>query len=315
METIREFTGVTPDVAGPPLIAIVGPTASGKTALAVELCREIGGAVISADSRQVYRGMDIGTAKPTWSERGGIEHHLLDIRTADSPYGLAEFLCDANGAIAAIRSGGRAPVVVGGTALYVHALLAGFAPGPADPSLREALERDLERGGLEVLLERLVTVDPASARAIDARNPRRVLRALERRLLLDRGAAVKNWPKHPAIVLGLRDPPFRRAELIARRTRAMLNSGLTDEVRRLLSAYGQTPVLQTTIGYSECVDYLLGRCDLAAAEQGILTATNQYARRQMTYLRNKMRIQWLESNRPRLQQALQQIGRTGPSTQ
>lgn len=303
-----------PDIAEPPLVAIVGPTASGKTALAVELCREIGGAVISADSRQVYRGLDIGTAKPASAERGGIDHHLLDIRTVDRPYALSEFLGDANDAIASIRSDGRVPVVVGGTALYVHALLAGFAPGPADPQLRGALQRDLKAQGLRELVERLETIDPAAARTVDARNPRRVLRALERRILLDRGAAVKSWPKHPAIVLGLGDTPARRSEKIARRTRAMLASGLTDEVRRLLAAHGLAPILQTTIGYSECADYLLGRCDLAAAEQGIRTATNQYARRQMTYLRNKMRIQWLEPDRPRLRQALTRIGRAGSPT-
>ncbi|MDE2936059.1 MAG: tRNA (adenosine(37)-N6)-dimethylallyltransferase MiaA [Chloroflexota bacterium] len=300
-----------PETPEPPLVAIVGPTASGKTALAVELCREIGGGVISADSRQVYRGMDIGTAKPTASERGGIDHHLLDIRTPDCPYSLPEFLGDANAAVAAIRSDGMVPVVVGGTALYVHALLAGFAPGPADPDLRRALERDLKRTGLNALNERLGALDSAAARAVDSRNPRRVLRALERRILAGRGAVAKSWPQHPAIVLGLHDRPARRTEKIARRTRMMLASGLTDEVRRLLAGYGQSTILQTTIGYSECVDYLLGRCDLTAAEQGIRTATNQYARRQMTYLRNKMRIQWLEPDRPQIQQALTRIGRTG----
>ena len=300
-----------PETPELPLVAIVGPTASGKTALAVELCREIGGAVISADSRQVYRGMDIGTAKPTATERGGIDHHLLDVRTPDRPYSLPDFLGDANAAIAAIRADGSAPVVVGGTALYVHALLAGFAPGPADRELRKALERDLDQGGLSGLVNRLATIDAEAARTVDSRNPRRVLRALERRILLDRGAAAKSWPRHPAIVLGLRDRPARRTEKIARRTRMMLALGLTDEVRRLLAGYGQSPVLRSTIGYAECVDYLLGRCDLAAAELKIRTATNQYARRQMTYLRNKMRIQWLEPDRPQIQQALTRIGRTG----
>ena len=300
-----------PGTTEPPLVAIVGATATGKTALAVELSRAIGGAVISADSRQVYRGMDIGTAKPPASERGGIEHHLLDIRTVNCPYSLSEFLGDANAAISKIRSGGRVPVVVGGTALYVHALLDGFAPGPADPELRRALERDLERFGLRELVERLATIDAAAARTVDARNPRRVLRALERRILSDRGADAKSWPKHAAIVLGLCDPPPRRTEKIARRTKIMLASGLTDEVRRLLAGYGQAPLLLTTIGYAECVDYLLGRCGLAAAEQRIRTATNQYARRQMTYLRNKMRIQWLDPGRPHIQQALKRICRAG----
>lgn len=300
---------MTPETVEPPLVAIVGPTATGKTALAVELCREIGGAVISADSRQVYRGMDIGTAKPTSPERGGIDHHLLDIRTADCRYALPDFLGDANAAIGRIRSEGRVPVVVGGTALYVHALLDGFAPGPADPELRAALEEDLRRCGLEALSGRLQTLDPAAARTVDAKNPRRVVRALERRLLSARGAAARSWPKHRAIVLGLHDRPLHRTEKIARRTRSMLELGLTDEVRRLLGAYGQAPVLKTTIGYSECIDYLLGRCGLAVAEQRIRTATNQYARRQMTYLRNKMRIQWLEPDRPRFQQAMARIGR------
>ena len=303
-----------PNTAATPLIAIVGPTAVGKTALAVELCRQIGGAVISADSRQVYRGMDIGTAKPTAAERGGIEHHLLDLREPDRPYSLPDFLGDANAAINGIRGRGRVPVVVGGTALYVHALLAGFAPGPADPAVRAALEDELDRDGLEALLGRLAALDPDGARSIDRRNPRRVVRALERRILLDRGAAPSRWPEHAGIVLGLSDRPTRRVEMIARRTRAMLAAGLTDEVRRLLGGHGQAPVLLATIGYAECIDYLLGRCGLESAERRIRTATNQYARRQMTYLRNKMRIQWLEPDRPPLPQALARIGRSGQPT-
>ncbi len=258
--------------------------------------------------------MDIGTAKPAPSERGGIDHHLLDVRAVESPYSLPEFLRDANAAIARIRSGGSVPVVVGGTGLYVHALLAGFAPGPADPGLRGELERDLERFGLEALFMRLQAIDPEADRAVDPKNPRRVLRAMERRILLDRGESARSWPEHPSMVLGICDPTLRRTEKIARRTRSMLDAGLTDEVRRLLAAHGPAPVLRATIGYSECVDYLLGRRDLASAEQSIRTATNQYARRQMTYLRNKMRIQWLDPDLPLLQQALARIGRTGQPT-
>ena len=302
---------VAPQTPQGPLIAIVGTTASGKTELAVELCCEIGGEVISADSRQVYCGMDIGTAKPPATERAGIDHHLLDIRTVDRPYSLPDFLGDANAAIANVRARARVPVVVGGTALYVHALLAGFAPGPADPGLRRTLEEDLQHVGLEAMLGRLRTVDPEEAESIDGKNPRRVVRALERRVLLDRGACATAWPAHEAIVIGLCDSPSRRTEKIARRTRMMLDLGLTDEVRRLLGGYGRSPVLKTTIGYPECIDYLLGLCDLAATEQRIRTATNRYARRQMTYLRNKMRIQWLEPDLPRFPQALAQIGRSG----
>ena len=186
--------------------------------------------------------------------------------------------------VAAVRGAGMdVPVVVGGTGLYVHALLAGFAPGPADPGLRGELERDLERFGLEALFMRLRAIDPEADRAVDPKNPRRVLRAMERRILLDRGESARSWPEHPSMVLGICDPTLRRTEKIARRTRSMLDAGLTDEVRRLLAAHGPAPVLRATIGYSECVDYLLGRRDLASAEQSIRTATNQYARRQMTY--------------------------------
>ncbi len=288
----------------PPLIAIVGPTAAGKSALAVQICRAVGGAVVSADSRQVYRGMDIGTAKPTKADRGRIDHHLIDFRPLDQPYSLQEFLGDANAAIGQIRKSGQIPVVAGGTALYVQALLEGFAPGPADPELRKELELELAREGLASLFDRLQRLDPAAAQAVDEKNPRRVVRAVERRLLHDRGANGTRWPAHRAILLGLADPPARRAARIDARARAMLEAGLTDEVRGLLAAHGPAPVLLTTIGYRECVDYLLGRCDLGTAELRIRTATSRYSRRQMTYMRNKMRIQWLDPDRPRLDQAL-----------
>ena len=288
----------------PTLLAIAGPTASGKSDLAVRICRAIGGAVVSADSRQVYRGMDIGTAKPTAAERAGVEHNLLDLRQLDEPYSLQEFLGDANAAIARIRADGRIPVVVGGTALYVQALLEGFAPGPADPQLRAELEAQVLREGLGAVFARLQRLDPESAGAVDAQNPRRVVRAAERALLSGRGQLGSRWPPQPAIVLGVTNPPERRARRIAARTRAMLEAGLTDEVRGLLSANGPAPILLSTIGYRECINYLLGRCDLDTAESAIRTATGQYARRQMTYLRNKMRIQWLDPGRPRLDQAL-----------
>ena len=311
MNLLRKITQVPPEIPKPPLVAIVGPTASGKSELAVDLCRVIGGAVISADSRQVYRGMDIGTAKPSVQERRGIDHRLLDIRPIDRPYSLSGFLRDANGAIADVRGAGLAPVVVGGTALYVHALLSGFAPGPSDPALRAHLEQELDRDGLSAMFSRLKASYPAAAGHIDSRNPRRVVRALERHILFDRGSRTDPWPEHEAVILGVCHRPDRRTAKIADRTRAMIENGLTDEARRLFGAHGRAPVLMSTIGYPECHDYLVGRCDLAATEGRIRTATNQYARRQMTYLRNKMRIQWLDPDRPSMRQALALITRSG----
>ena len=301
-------TGRQPAKGSPPLIALVGPTASGKSALAVQLCRQINGAIISADSRQIYRGLDIGTAKPGVNERCGIDHYLLDIRAVDEHYSLHDFLIDANAAIVQIRSRRQQPVVVGGTGLYVQALLEGFHPGPIDRQVRAMLEAELASKGLPALRERLSSLEAAISATVDRNNPRRVIRAIEQ-TLADHGQDGPNWPDHPAKVLGIAYPSACRAARIGQRTDQMLAAGLLDEVRRVLYSYGRLPILASSIGYRECAEYLLGSIDLPTARDRIVVATRRYARRQMTFLRNKIQVQWLECDRPLLAQALDLINR------
>ena len=286
----------------PEIIVVVGPTAAGKSELAVGICQALGGAVVSADSRQVYKGLDIGTAKLGSAERGGIDHHLIDIRDIGHAYSLFEFLADANAAITAIRARGQRPVIAGGTALYVHALIAGFAPGASDPIRRAHLEERMQQSGLGDLVADLMSFDAKYWRGVDLANPRRVVRALERAHSAD--LPTQKFPCHRALVLGIAPPAALRRERIIDRAHAMFNAGLTDETRRLLYSHGPSRQLIATIGYRQCLEYLLGRYDQQAAREKTIVATNRYARRQMTYLRNKMKIEWLTDAEPSLRQAL-----------
>ncbi len=287
-----------------PLLALVGPTASGKTALALSLAERFGGEIISADSRQIYRLMDIGTAKPTAEERARIPHHLLDVVWPDEPYTLAQYQADAMRAIAEVSARGRLPLLVGGTGLYVRAVVDGLAiPTVApQPELRAELEAEAAAHGSAALHARLAALDPVGAASIDPANVRRVIRALEVCLVTGRPFSEQR---------GARPTPFRtlslglntdRAVLYAwadRRVDAMLAAGLVDEVQMLVArGYDWDLPAMSSLGYREMGAYLRGEATLAQATERMKLATHAYIRRQLTWFRSDARMHWLDAADP-----------------
>jgi tRNA dimethylallyltransferase len=280
------------------LLALVGPTACGKTALALELAARCPIEVVSADSRTVYRWMDIGTAKPTLAEQTQVPHHLIDVVDPDEAYSLAQYQQQARAAIARVYERGRLPVLVGGAGLYVSAVCDGLRlPNvPPDPEFRAQLEARAAREGWQVLQAELARVDPESAARIEPRNVRRVIRALE----------VQHVTGVPFTHLQQRDqPPFKpilvgleveRPELDRRidaRIDAWLNAGFVDEVRGLLArGYDERLPSMSGIGYREIARVLRGELALDNAVIEMKHATHRYARRQLTWFRRDARIRW-----------------------
>lgn len=275
----------------------MGPTASGKTGLAVELVEQLPLEIISVDSALVYRGMDIGTAKPEPELLRRAPHRLIDIRDPSRPYSAAEFRADALAAMHEIGARGRVPLLVGGTFLYFRALQQGLSElPPADPAVRAALEAQLQAEGLDALYRRLAAVDPATAGRLHASDPQRILRALEvheitgkpmsELLARGRGSGLT------APVLKLALLPGDRAALharIATRLEAMLAAGFEDEVRALMARGDLAPELPAlrAVGYRQMWRYLAGETERVTMVQDITVATRQYARRQLTWLRGE----------------------------
>ena len=281
----------------------MGPTASGKTALAVDWARRFDGEVVSVDSALVYRGLDIGAAKPDAAERAGVPHHLIDIREPWQPYSAAEFAVDARAAVEAIVARGCLPILAGGTGLYFHALLRGLAPMPeADPAIRAALEAEAAERGWAALHAELANVDPEAASRIHATDAQRIQRALE--VWRASGRSISDWrrsaPMHrfPCRVLKVVVAPTSRAvlhERIARRFDAMLAAGFLDEVRRLRALPElrdhprplDLPALRA-VGYRQAWEHLDGAFDAAELRERGIHATRQLAKRQLTWLRGEL---------------------------
>jgi tRNA dimethylallyltransferase len=284
-----------------PLIALLGPTASGKTMLALTLAEAFSGEIVSADSRLLYRGMNIGTAKPTPAERARIRHHCIDVATPDVPYDLARWKAEATRAIADIRGRGHLPFLVGGTAQWTTALLDGWEP-PAvapDPPFRAAMEERAGNEGIEPLLAELAAQD-AEAAARTGPNLRRIIRALEviratgQPFSAQRGQSTARPYRDLRIGLSLpRDLLYARIDA---RVEAMLAVGLVEEVRALLDA-GYDPSLPALsgIGYRQVAEYLRGETTLKSMCERIKQATHRYARHQMTWLRRDAAIVWLDA--------------------
>jgi len=291
----------------PRLVAIVGATATGKTALAIALARACNGEIINADSRQVFRGMDIGTAKPTPEEQAAARHWLIDVAEPTETFTLAAFLDLATHAIADIRNRGKLPIVAGGTGQYVWALLEGWSvPRVApDRELRAELEALAASKGSDALFAILRAEDPESCARIDARNVRRVIRAIEVTRATGRPFSAwqrKDAPVHDARIIGLR---IDRAELYRRidaRVDAMVAAGLVEEVQRLNAAgYGCDVPAMSGIGYRQICEQLRASCTLDEAVTRIKTETHRLARMQATWFRAAdPRIVWLDASAPDL---------------
>jgi tRNA dimethylallyltransferase len=280
-----------------PLLGVVGPTASGKTDLALAVAARLPVEILVADSRQVYRGMDVGTAKVTPAARRRVPHHLIDVVDPDEPFTVADWVERARELIPQIAARGRLPLIVGGTGLYVSALVDGheYAAQPWSPEIRQRLTDELEAEGLEPLVARLRRADPATAAAIDLRNPRRVVRALERMDAADGGAAPAASPYAGHVALVALDRP--REELYRRideRAARLFANGLLDEVRSLRAAgYGPELRPMTGHGYAEASAYLAGEWSLQRAVAVTARRTRQYAKRQLSWFRRDPRLSWI----------------------
>lgn len=286
----------------PLLVVIVGPTAVGKTALSLHLARALDGEVVSADSRQVYVGMDIGTAKPTAVERARVPHHLLDVVTPDQTLSVAEYQGLAYAAIEAIQARERLPMLVGGSGQYVRAVLEGWQVPAVAPDwvLRSRLAAEAHASGAQALHARLSEVDPVAAAAIDARNVRRVIRALEVHTLT--GQAISQLqrrqpPPYRVLQVGLTLPAGELYRRIDERITAMLDAGLVQEVQTLLAA-GYSPDLpaMSGLGYREIVRFVRGEQTLDDAVTDLKRATRRFVRQQRNWFRlDDPQLTWFEA--------------------
>ena len=285
-----------------PIICIAGPTASGKTALAVALAQELGGEVVSCDSMQVYRRMDIGTAKPTAEEMHGIPHHLLDVAEPDEDFSVSRYCRMASPIVDDIVSRGKVAIIAGGTGLYMDSLIRGnaFAPFPST-GVREKLEAQADAEGMEKIHAWLTSVDPEAAGRLHLSDRKRIIRALE--VYLETGETITEHnrrtqaipPKYSPLWLGLDFAD--RAQLyhrIDRRVDIMLDMGLIDEIKGLLhSGIPEKCTAMQAIGYKEFVDALQGRGTIAQAADQVRQSSRRYAKRQLTWFRRNQAIHWL----------------------
>ena len=284
------------------IICIAGPTASGKTALAVALAKALGGEVVSCDSMQIYKKMDIGTAKPTQEEMDGIPHHMLSVAEPDEDFSVSRYCEMATPIVEDILCRGKTAILAGGTGLYMDALIRGnsFAPYPST-GRREELEQLAEKEGIEAVLCKLKEVDPESAARLHPADRKRIIRAME--VYLETGQTITEHnrktqqlpPRFSPVWFGLEDED--RQDLygrIDRRVLQMLDMGLIAEIQSLLAAgIPEKATAMQAIGYKEFVDYLAGRCTLAEATALVQQASRHYAKRQLTWFRRNQNIHWL----------------------
>lgn len=275
---------------------LVGPTASGKTGVAHRLARARGAWILCADSMTVYRGFDIGTAKPTPAQRAEVRYFGLDLVSPDQPFSVADFQAAARDAMAESARAGRSLIVAGGSGLYVRCLLEGLRPGvPARPELRAEAERLLAAGGVAALQERVRAAAPAHYAALaDPRNPRRLVRAWE---LAAGGQPVeRTWTEPRAKVAGLRWPPAALAARIAARVETMYAQGLVAEAERLRAEYpAWSDTARQAIGYAEALTVAAGGLTVSDAIADTARRTRQLARRQMTWFRHQLNVDWVEA--------------------
>ena len=285
------------------IICIVGPTASGKTKLSVALAQHLDAEIISFDSMQIYRGMDIGTAKPTMEERGGIVHHMFDVAEPTEDFSVSRYVEMADACVQDLLSRGKTVILVGGTGLYVDSLIAGreFAPYPST-GRREELEKRVQEEGIEPIYEELRAIDPEAAEQIHPANHKRVIRALE--VFLETGKTFSEHNRQTQLIPPKYDPIWvgldyqNREALYARidqRVEEMFAQGLVEEVQALLQK-GISPKATSlqAIGYKELIAYLEGNSTLEQAKEDIQRSSRRYAKRQRTWFRRNEKVHWIE---------------------
>ena len=280
------------------IIAVTGPTASGKTALAIELAKRLGGEIISCDSMQIYRTMDIGTAKPTKEELAEVPHHLIDILPPDAPYSCSDYVKDAEQAVEDIISRGKLPIFCGGTGLYLDRFLRGGNDDGAacDEGLRAQLKQFVEERGIDALYERLVELDPEAAATIHKNNVKRVMRAIEICLVTGqkkseidkKNAEIVEKYDHKVITLAFQNRELLY-ERIEKRVDLMIEQGLLDETKRLMDegVFERSQTAAQAIGYKELLPYLRGEDSLENCVEELKKATRRYAKRQTTWFSGK----------------------------
>lgn len=286
-----------------PLIAVVGPTASGKTALGVEIARAVNGEVVSCDSMQIYKGMDIASAKPTAEEMRGVKHHMISVADMSESYSVARYVSEAKKAIADINSRGKTPILVGGTGLYYSSLVdnLSFAEGPDTSELRQRLNEEAKQTSNEQMLERLTQIDPEYAATLHPNNLKRIIRALE--VYYSTGVTMTEQLRRSRLTpseyeltaIGIR---FADRELlydrINRRVDKMLESGLLSEAEKTLADKSATAA--QAIGHKELIPYFKGECSLEEAAENLKRETRRYAKRQMTWFSRDKRIHWIDAD-------------------
>jgi tRNA dimethylallyltransferase len=295
------------------VIVICGATATGKSDIAIEVAQEIGAEIINADSMQLYRGMDIGTAKLTVEERKGIPHHLLDVLDVSEDSTVAWYQEKARAAISEIHGRGKDAVIVGGTGLYIKAILDDLNFPDTDPEVRAKLETELAEFGAAALFTRLEELDPAAALAIDRANTRRVIRALEV-IEITGMPFTANLPREDssrypdALQFGLVMDREHLRERIDQRVDRMWDAGFVDEVDRLIiQGIGNGSTAQRALGYAQIIAMRSGTMTEVEAKEDTKRASRQYARRQETWFSRDARIQWVAQHQPRLETILQKI--------
>lgn len=275
------------------IIVIVGPTASGKSSLAIKIARKFGGEIISADSRQIYRSMNIGTAKPTKKELAVVPHHLIDIKNPDENYTVAEYKRDAVKAINKILRKKKIPILVGGTGLYIKAVIDNLnIPAVApDQKLRKKLEKEIKKYGLKHTFEKLIKIDPEAAYIVDPNNPRRIIRALEVALKTKKPFSSQRKVGKPLfdfVEIGIDLSKKELEQRINKRVNLMIKDGLLEEVKNLVKKYGPEQQSFEAIGYREVIDETISL---------IKKNTRNYAKRQMTWFRKDKRIHWIRNEK------------------
>ncbi len=281
----------------PLLICIVGPTAVGKTAFAIRVAQEVGAEIISADSRQIYQGMDVGTAAPNAQERAQVKHHFIDFLDPSELYSAGDFEKDVMGFLGGYFERKNIAILVGGSGLYVKGVIDGFGNLPRDKGVRDMLNRRLEKDGVESLAFELRILDPTYAAKMDLKNPQRVVRALEVCIVSGKPFSAfhsENKTERPFDILQI-GLTLSREELntrIAKRTKTMIENGWVKEVKKLMHLSHCNSL--RTVGYKELISHLNGVCSLEDAEERIVISTRQFAKRQMTWFKKDDRVVWFD---------------------